>query len=908
MKGTLFSADFVKDSNDNLRLLELNTDTTVPDYNYKFFDYTDFISLLNTNDISKITVIYKPSIQKDFVNHISESLNVSASFITSFTHIEEGANVIYPTSVDDAVDTFILRMAYDESAIFDSEYAKDTLNVLKLYSDYNEPQMVCEFYHSSSNEGVYNTFTSSSLNAVNLPDVVYKNISENHKSAKFYKIGSEVENESIEERYNQFINTTNDSNIIIEKYHVDTEIVTENKVSSIRTFSIIYGPNLDLVHLANYKAFSPLEVPTTINYNSNSYVNELDSKHYYEFATNIVKYQGTFDGILNRHLIIKSDDTQVEAGNIQVGDSLKSYYIASSSLNENEFNYLNWEINGNSFPTGSYLTSSLVVYKNTKDLENKTLINLQVNNNEDTIFVAHNKSFLVYDSDLNKITWKTALNVKVETDYLIDYDGSTAQVTANELFITSEDNLSLVEIDVEDTDTYIIGGTTPINSFVTHNAPCFVKGTKITLADGSLKNIEDIVPGDIVSTFDLINNEIKHNIVNAVYSKKVNQIVEYIFDNGENIKCTIDHPIYVETKGWCSHVPYISNNSYSLESSVTQIEVGDTIKLFNGTTKLVNIILSDEEVVVYNLQDIEGNHNFFANNILVHNRFCFVEGTEITLENGEIKKIEDIEVGDIVLSFNEEKNINEYNKVTNIYKPNHDDLVEYKLSNGKSIISTFDHPYYVNGLNLASYSPELTIQRYENLNNVIGIKVGDELNLENYEKVTILSIIEKDKIMTQTYIFTVENAHNFYANGVLVHNKGCFIAGTQIKLPNDETKNIEDVVIGDSILTFNETTQTTEPGIVGDLKQHEVENVIRITFTDNTNITTTSEHPFYIKDKGWVEAGNLVNSDVCKKSDGSELEILWIEGIVGKTMVYNLLDVSENHNFFANEVLVHNKL
>jgi len=29
MKGTLFSADFIKDSNDNLRLLELNTDTGI---------------------------------------------------------------------------------------------------------------------------------------------------------------------------------------------------------------------------------------------------------------------------------------------------------------------------------------------------------------------------------------------------------------------------------------------------------------------------------------------------------------------------------------------------------------------------------------------------------------------------------------------------------------------------------------------------------------------------------------------------------------------------------------------------------------------------------------------------------------------------------------------------------------
>ena len=29
MKGTFFSSDFVKDENDNLRLLELNTDTSL---------------------------------------------------------------------------------------------------------------------------------------------------------------------------------------------------------------------------------------------------------------------------------------------------------------------------------------------------------------------------------------------------------------------------------------------------------------------------------------------------------------------------------------------------------------------------------------------------------------------------------------------------------------------------------------------------------------------------------------------------------------------------------------------------------------------------------------------------------------------------------------------------------------
>ena len=51
MKGTLFSADFVKDSNGNLRLLELNTDTGIVENELSNLDLVDFCNILQTNDI-----------------------------------------------------------------------------------------------------------------------------------------------------------------------------------------------------------------------------------------------------------------------------------------------------------------------------------------------------------------------------------------------------------------------------------------------------------------------------------------------------------------------------------------------------------------------------------------------------------------------------------------------------------------------------------------------------------------------------------------------------------------------------------------------------------------------------------------------------------------------------------------
>ena len=99
----------------------------------------------------------------------------------------------------------------------------------------------------------------------------------------------------------------------------------------------------------------------------------------------------------------------------------------------------------------------------------------------------------------------------------------------------------------------------------------------------------------------------------------------------------------------------------------------DKVKLLNGDSQIVDIIKHTEETIVYNLQDIEGNHNFFANNVLVHNRFCFVAGTQITMVDGSFKNIEEVQIGDEVITLNEETKLNEVKKVIELSpgaKPN----------------------------------------------------------------------------------------------------------------------------------------------------------------------------------------------------------------------------------------------
>ena len=165
------------------------------------------------------------------------------------------------------------------------------------------------------------------------------------------------------------------------------------------------------------------------------------------------------------------------------------------------------------------------------------------------------------------------------------------------------------------------------------------------------------------------------------------------------------------------------------------------------------------------------NYTYYADKILVHNKSCFIKGTTVTMKDGELKNIEDVQIGDEIISLNEETKENEIKKVVSLNNPIHNDIVKYTLSNGTTISSTLDHPFYVNLMDLASMKPEWTNERYKIGRDVIQIKEGDILYDCNKKEVEIKSIEVLPLEDTETFIITVEDNHNFYANNILVHNK-----------------------------------------------------------------------------------------------------------------------------------------
>lgn len=773
MKGTLFSADFVKDSNGNLRLLELNTDTGIIDQEIVNFDFSSINQILIDNNISEIDIIYKHSIHMNFVNAFSSSVSLNVLNVTSINLHEEDINSIYPTSIEDSPNKFIFRLAYDESALFDSEYCKNRLNVFNLFTQNNITDNCISYYHSSS-LGEFNTL-SKEINPNNIPDATIKDINELHNPIDFFKIGSTSENETIEERWDSFLTENTTSDKLIEQYHFHSSSLDENNhITSVRFFGIVYGFNLEVIPLHSYKISSIFDLPTDLASEivENQYTNKLANHHYYEFTTNFIKAGSS--GILSTHEILSNENTWKPISEYELGESVASYYL--SRYDESDLNSSSYNFEGNQFPSGSFITSSIVVYKSTDTLPYNAMFELKVDS--DSFFSGLSKQFIVYNSQENKSTFKTISMINHETDYLYSLDGGVIDIDELNFYVSTDSNLSYVELDVEDSDTYIINGSTAINSVVSHNAPCFVGGTQILLENGYTKNIEDISVGEYVSSFDFKTNQLTAGKVLNIFSKKVDKIVEYEFSNGIKLKATLDHPIYVIGKGWSSYSAELSNNLYKLNNPVQKIELNDIIKFNNGESELINVTILDEESVVYNLSEIDTFHNYFANGVSSHNRrgptqiqYCFIAGTRVSMADGTEKNIEDIIIGEEVLSYNEETGVIEPKKVIKLNSPIHNDLVEYTLPNDHKITSTFDHPFYVNGLSLASYQPNFTNERYDLPSEVGQIKVGDLLNLVNKENVEILSIVELDRVDTQTYIISVEDNRNFYANKILVHNK-----------------------------------------------------------------------------------------------------------------------------------------
>jgi len=150
---------------------------------------------------------------------------------------------------------------------------------------------------------------------------------------------------------------------------------------------------------------------------------------------------------------------------------------------------------------------------------------------------------------------------------------------------------------------------------------------------------------------------------------------------------------------------------------------------------------------------------------------CFAEGTEITMADGSFKSIEDIQVGERVLSYNLEAGKTEPDEVLELYSPTNNNMMHMEFSDGTVVHSTFDHPYYVKDKGWCSLKPDVTKEIIVNISDVGQLEKGDIcLTLVDGELKEIHLVQFKEvRIMQKTYtIKRLRNNNAFFAEGILV--------------------------------------------------------------------------------------------------------------------------------------------
>jgi len=147
----------------------------------------------------------------------------------------------------------------------------------------------------------------------------------------------------------------------------------------------------------------------------------------------------------------------------------------------------------------------------------------------------------------------------------------------------------------------------------------------------------------------------------------------------------------------------------------------------------------------------------------------------------------------------------------------------------------------------------------------------------------------------------------------------CFSKVTKVLLSNKQTKNIEDIKVGDEILNYNVENNIIETEIVEKIvaSMHSVINIIE--FSNGVKIESTIDHPYFIVGKGWcsvnpkttnenygLNVGEIVVGDKCLHFTNDKLTettIIDIDTMVKESKMY-VISGGKNNNFFANGIVV----
>ncbi len=261
---------------------------------------------------------------------------------------------------------------------------------------------------------------------------------------------------------------------------------------------------------------------------------------------------------------------------------------------------------------------------------------------------------------------------------------------------------------------------------------------------------------------------------------------------------------------------------------------------------------------------------------------CFEQGTLIDTPAGPVP-IETLRVGGRVIGVVDGRQQSVVVQAVMEVQP--DEYFEVVVG-GKALHVTAEHPFEV-GRGVFRMADHL--------------RVGDALWTGS------VSAIRRVAALHPAYNLLVSPGGMFLADGVVVHNKGCFLPDTPILSADGTQVYIRDIRVGNELLAFTADGQLVHAQ-VRNVLTHEVDEYLEVV-TEKSALRVTVEHPFYVGDGTFKTLEALAVGDDVYAYDGQGLsaqKIISITRVRARTRVYNL-QTDEPNTFFANNIGVHNK-
>jgi hypothetical protein len=327
MKATIIGSDLLQ-KNDSVKFLEINTNTTIYNEGADLLDYTSLFDMLTTNNITEFHFIwtetdaYKPLTEQFRFKNILEEKCIENN-ITFQDYIVPVGSVTIPF-IEDATNKFILRQAFDTTALVDETYCADKFEFFSLMSG---SQYIPKTYFTSD------IISLDSLDEVDFtstnPNFLIKARYPNYDNGIYPSLYKVMDITELTTLKNQL-----ESNYLAQEFIFSEDNLIEGRYSIIRSIDIIYGSELDVISLGGYTQSTIIP----ISFSADEFVsgtNKLNQKSRYKYITKDVSSNS---GKTDYHtdddsMIVNFNGTLTDVDTIQIGDYIRSIDFIDSNDN-----------------------------------------------------------------------------------------------------------------------------------------------------------------------------------------------------------------------------------------------------------------------------------------------------------------------------------------------------------------------------------------------------------------------------------------------------------------------------------------------------------------------------------------------------------------------------------------------